>query len=194
MASATPIFYALNLSIIVDFKGVFAPYFFMRKNATQAPPIYVQNATLDFPKQSTIITEPKMKGGMLMIMFESYNANPINNHVGDCTVRAISKALGQDWEKTYVDLAMEGLYLCDMPSANHVWGSYLRKKGFKRDIIPDTCPDCYTVRNFCEEHPNGTFILALINHVIAVINGHYYDTWDSGNEIPVYYWHREEAK
>jgi hypothetical protein len=79
-----------------------------------------------------------------------------------------------------------------MPSANNVWGAYLKGKGFKRNIIPTECPDCYTVRDFCREHPRGTFILALSTHVVAVINGDYYDTWDSGDETPIYYWFKEE--
>lgn len=80
----------------------------------------------------------------------------------------------------------------DMPSANAVWGTYLRGKGFVRQIIPDTCPDCYTVADFAMDHPSGTYILALSGHVVCVINGDWIDTWDSGGEIPLYYWHKEE--
>lgn len=122
--------------------------------------------------------------------FVSYNANPINNRVGDCTVRAISKALDQPWEDTYIELCLQGFMLCDMPSANAVWGAYLREKGFRRSIIPDECPDCYTVRDFCKDHQDGKFILALAGHVIAVVDGNYYDTWNSGDEIPLYYWYK----
>jgi hypothetical protein len=79
-----------------------------------------------------------------------------------------------------------------MPSANHVWGKYLRNKGFERKVIPDSCPDCYTVKDFCDDHPKGTYILAISGHVVTVIDGAYYDTWDSGDEIPIYYWQRKE--
>ena len=68
-------------------------------------------------------------------MWESYNPNPSLNRVGDCTVRAISKALRQDWETTYAELATYGFALCDMPNANWVWGSYLEDKGFYQSII-----------------------------------------------------------
>ena len=120
-----------------------------------------------------------------------FNANPIGKRVGDCTVRAISKATDQDWESTYSALAAEGFFLCDMPSANHVWGAYLRRKGYARSIIPDTCPDCYTVEDFCRDNPCGVYILALPSHVIAVIDGDWYDTWDSGQEVPIYFWERK---
>ena len=125
-------------------------------------------------------------------MYVSYNANPEGNKVGDCTVRAISMALNQPWEATYAGVAVEGMRMLDMPSANAVWGSYLRKKGCVREIIPNTGPDCYTVEDFCRDNPNGTYILALSGHVVAVIDGKYYDTWDSGDEIPIYYWCRKD--
>ena len=83
---------------------------------------------------------------------------------------------------------MEGLMLCDMPSSNEVWGSYLRKLGYKRIDIPNSCPACYTVRDFCIDNPVGEYLLATGSHVITVINGDYYDTWDSGDEIPAFCW------
>lgn len=124
-------------------------------------------------------------------MFVFYNPNPINNRVGDCTVRAISKALNQSWETTFIGLVLEGYMLCDMPSANHVWGAYLKRNGFVRDVLPNTCRDCYTVADFCKDHPAGTYILAIDGHVVCVCDGKFYDTWDSGNEIPIYYWRKE---
>lgn len=81
----------------------------------------------------------------------------------------------------------------DMPSANHVWGAYLRRCGFVRQIVPNECPDCYTVADFCCDHPEGLFVLAISGHVVAVEDGDWWDTWDSGNEIPVYYWMRKET-
>ena len=124
--------------------------------------------------------------------FVSYNPNPTGAKVGDCVVRALSKALGQKWEETYIDLCVEGCLKCDLPSANAVWGAYLRRKGFEREIIPNTCPDCFTVEDFCREHPSGMFVLALEGHVVTVVDGDYFDSWNSGNEPVLYYWYKEE--
>lgn len=124
-------------------------------------------------------------------MYSYYNENPRGKNVGDCTVRAISKATGKGWGETYLALAIEGYLESDMPSANAVWGSYLRRAGYKRYMIPDTCPDCYTVGRFAYEHPTGTYILALSGHVVCVQDGTIFDSWNSENEIPLYFWQKE---
>lgn len=124
--------------------------------------------------------------------FVKFNPNPEHNIVGDCTVRAISKITGETWDDTYVGLSLEGYMLKDMPSSNHVWGSYLRENGFRRYAIPNSCPECYTIREFTQEHPDGEYLLATGSHVVAVVNGNYFDTWDSGDEVPVFYWVKEE--
>lgn len=120
-----------------------------------------------------------------------YNPNPQGNRVGDCTVRALCKATGRDWEEIYAALSAYGFAHADMPSANHVWGAYLRKNGFRRHLVDDCGQDVYTVRDFCEDHPRGTFVLALDSHVVCVVDGDYYDSWDSGSDTPIYYWTKE---
>lgn len=61
-------------------------------------------------------------------MWTHYNPNPAGRNVGDCTVRALSKALDQDWYTTYLGLCVEGGLMGDMPSANATWGAYLRRQ------------------------------------------------------------------
>lgn len=123
-------------------------------------------------------------------MWREYNPNPAAKRVGDCTVRALTKVTGKDWDTVFTGLVLHGYSLCDMPSSNHVWGAYLRAIGFVRRVISDECPDCYTVADFCRDHPTGTYILAVSGHVVAVDQGDWYDAWDSRDEIPIYYWER----
>ena len=122
--------------------------------------------------------------------FIFYNPNPEGNLVGDCVIRAISKATNQSWEQTFKGVVETAFQLKDMPSSNYVWAAYLRKLGFSKHIIPDSCPDCYTIRHFAQEHPRGIFILGTGTHVVCVANGNYYDSWDSGDEVPIYYFQR----
>ena len=117
-----------------------------------------------------------------------YNPNPTNQRVGDCAVRALSKALGKEWEDTYVGLAAEGLYYHDMPSSDYVWGMFLRKYGFEQKGIPSICPQCTTIKKFAEDHPTGRYVVKAQNHTVAVVDGNYYDSWDSGDEIALFYW------
>ena len=44
--------------------------------------------------------------------------------------------------------------------------------------------------DFAAEHPDGTYILALATHVVCVRDGDWLDTWDSGDETPLYYWEK----
>lgn len=121
-----------------------------------------------------------------------YQPNPAGRAVGDCTVRALSKALGQTWEETYVGLALEGFAKGDLPNADDVWGKYLRDRGFVRNFIPDDCPDCYTVERFAQDHQEGTYVLSMPGrHVLTVVDGVIYDSWDSSMEVPTYYFSKE---
>lgn len=121
-------------------------------------------------------------------MYVYFNPNPARNIVGDCVIRACVKLLNLSWVEVYMGICTEGASMYDMPSSNAVWSSYLQKKGCKRCIIPNTCPECYTVKDFCLDFPRGRYLLATGSHAIAVVNGDYYDTWDSGDEIPAFYW------
>ena len=125
-------------------------------------------------------------------MYIKLNVNPVCRRGDDCTVRAIATALDKTWEQVYVDLCVYGLKEYDMPSSNHVWGAYLLDKGWKRKMVPNSCPLCYTVKQFADEHPEGRYILALHGHVVACVNGCYMDSWDSGLEPVVYYWEKED--
>ena len=124
--------------------------------------------------------------------YKFYNPNPAGRFVGDCTVRAICKLTDQDWDSVYAGTTFEGFLRKDMPSGNATWGAYLVRKGYRRSFIPDNMLGYYTVKDFCSDHPVGKFLLALDQHVVTVVDGNYYDTWDSGNELPIYYWMKGE--
>ena len=123
--------------------------------------------------------------------YQNENPNPQGKNVGDCTVRAICLAKDQAWEKVYLDLCIQGYMLSDMPSSNDVWGKYLTDKGWRYRRLQDTCPFCYTVKDFCEDHDKGTFIVGTGTHVVCIMDGDYYDAWDSGDKVPLFYFERE---
>lgn len=138
-----------------------------------------------------------------------YNPNPENNDDIDCVVRAICKLMDLDWEDAYMDICIEGLYMHRIPIGNSVWSSFLLRNGYTMYKIPDTCPYCYTVKDFCVDHPYGRYLLGVVvshpyrfntmdsgrqitsNHAVTVVDGNYYDAWNSGGEVPLYYWTKE---
>jgi hypothetical protein len=109
--------------------------------------------------------------------------------IGDCVIRSCSAALDKSWDEVYIDLATEGFFLKDLPSANATWGSYLLSKGFKK-TIPERY--MYTVGDFAKDHPYGRYVLGTGTHAVAVVDGDVLDTWDSRNEIISYLWERED--
>lgn len=123
-------------------------------------------------------------------MYIEWNNNPVGKRVGDCSVRAISKALDVDWETAYAMIAANGFAMGDMPSSNSVWGAVLRQNGFQKKAIPNSCPDCFTFADFARDNPRGTFVLGTGSHVATVVDGDLYDSWNSSDEIPVFVWYK----
>lgn len=126
-------------------------------------------------------------------MWVEYNNNPLSRRVGDCAVRSVALALGVDWEEAYELISDAGYAMADMPSSDAVWSAVLRQHGFYRAAIPDTCPDCYTAEDFCNDHPHGTYVLAFGGHVATVVDGGLLmDTWDSSDLVPQYFFYRKD--
>jgi hypothetical protein len=127
-----------------------------------------------------------------------YNDNPFNLDTGDCVIRAISTALNYNWFMVHDELSFLSRKMADMPSSNRVWKQYLKEKGYAEEVIETHCPNCLTLIDFCRSHPQGRYILSTAEytkardnlivtgtHLVAVIDGDYYDTWDSGDDIPL---------
>ena len=125
--------------------------------------------------------------------YKEWNPNPAGRKVGDCSIRAVAKALGVSWETAYAMVTLNGFSMGDMPSSDSVWGATLRQNGFYRTSIPDTCPDCYSVADFCRDNPEGVYVLGFGGHVATVVDGDLYDSWDSSSEIPQFVWYRKDG-
>lgn len=108
-------------------------------------------------------------------------------------MRAVAKALNTDWETAYAMICSNGYQMGDMPSSDSVWGAVLRQHGFYRKTLPNRCPDCYAVEDFCLDHPEGVYVLGFGGHVATVVDGNLYDSWDSRREIPIYMWYEKEG-
>ena len=117
-------------------------------------------------------------------MYKKYNPNPRGNeHAGDCVIRAIAKAMDKTWETVFVELSLAGFFSGDWGNSNNVSDHYLTYPDFKRYI----CPTCTTVAEFANSHKDGTYILGTGTHAVTVVDGAYFDSWDSGQEMPIYF-------
>jgi hypothetical protein len=133
---------------------------------------------------------PKIGGRRKEKMYVHCNPNPLGKATGDCVVRAIAIATNRSWREAYRAVCRQGEIDCDMPSNNSVWGNMLRSEGFREFLLPEACPRCVTVRAFSEMYPEGVYVIGTGSHAVAVIDGDWYDAWDSGDEVPSYFWRR----
>jgi len=119
-------------------------------------------------------------------LFEYYQPNDkdLKDRYGDCTIRALSKALNVTWLEAF-DLMIP---LCREEQVSNIFDAPAKveqgivcRLGFKYTGISNkkgtTRP---TVWKFAKDHPTGTYILNVANHEVACVDGKYYDTWDCG--------------
>lgn len=122
-----------------------------------------------------------------------FNPNPYGKTVGDCTVRALCAIENLSWMDAYMQLCFTGGVIGDMPDANETMRRLLLSLGYSRHFVQNTCPDdCYTIRDFCKDHPTGRYLVNVGRHVVGIVNGDYYDTGDSGNDVAQYYYTKEK--
>ena len=114
------------------------------------------------------------------------NDKDLKDRYGDCTIRALSKALNVSWieaYKTTIPLCIEyqtpnifnlprELEKEAMSKLGFTYYGISNKKGTKRP----------TIKEFAKTHQTGCYILNVANHEVACVDGKYYDTWDSGNK------------
>lgn len=121
-------------------------------------------------------------------MWIKINPNPGRKNVPDCVIRAICVALGKQWIEVFWELSRIAAENFSVTCDDNIWGRYLYQYGFAPFVLPDYCPRCTTIREFCNWFPTGTYIIGTGSHAVAVINGNYYDNWDSGDQIPTFFW------
>ena len=120
------------------------------------------------------------------------NPNPCRREEPDCVVRAICLATGKSWHEVHSELCRLSSERCTMPSVNWLWELYLRKHGFEKFLLPETCPSCVTVREFARRYLDGTYIIGTGSHAVCIRDGDWLDTWDSSDEVPTYFFRRKE--
>ena len=120
--------------------------------------------------------------------YRFYNAIPLKIRTEDCTVRTLSKILNISWDSAFDILSKMAKSMGVMPSDKNVFSAVMRMNGFYRENLPNFLQEDYSVKDFSEDNPNGRYVLCTDNHVVPVINGTYFDTYDSGDEYVMWFW------
>lgn len=111
-------------------------------------------------------------------MYKFYNANTNGNFVNDCVIRAISVAENKSWGDTYDELSRiakkNGILLDDVNFVEPLLDSrYIRVRTYFSETVGD----------FVEDHPIGTYLITMSNHITVSKNGVIYDTFDCRERI-----------
>lgn len=132
--------------------------------------------------------------------FKYYQPNDkdLKDKYGDCTIRALSKALNCSWLEAFdITIPFCREYQCSnifnlpceiereiMKQIGFAYTGVSNRKGGKRP----------TVKSFALSHSTGTYILNVANHEVAVVDGIYYDTWDCGDKSLYGYYTKVETQ
>lgn len=126
-----------------------------------------------------------------------YNANTHGKNVGDCVKRGLSLAYRMDYDKIASELnkikRQVGYGAYNLQS---IYFRFIRAMGDEVQNLPSG--KHVTVELFAEEHPNGTWLVITApsedkaergssNHILPIINGTIYDSWDSTKQFVTKY-------
>lgn len=112
------------------------------------------------------------------------NKKDLRDKYGDCTIRALSKALDCTWLEAF-DLMIPICRKAQVPNIffaeAKVRNPLVESLGFKYTGISNRKGTKRpTVDEFAKDHPHGIYICNVANHEVTIVDGRYYDTWDSG--------------
>lgn len=117
------------------------------------------------------------------------NKMDLKDEYGDCVIRALTKVTGKAWEDVFDDLVPIARKLQCMPNGKPCYKAYLESNGFVYHGVSNAKGTKRpTVDRFSKDHTIGTYFARVAHHVIAIIDGVYYDTWDSGECSMYGYW------
>lgn len=131
--------------------------------------------------------------------YRYYQPNSLDpkHKYGDCTIRALTMALNLTWLEAFdVCIPFCRKYQCsnifDTPVETRK--AIMRELGFYYTGVSNSKGSKRpTVAQFAANHPEGTYVLVVASHIVAVKDGFYYDTWDSGRKSLYGYFTYSEA-
>ena len=103
----------------------------------------------------------------------------------------MTKVTNKSWLEVFDDLVPISRKLQCMPNSKIAYEKYLRNNNFEyRGISNKKGTRKPTVESFADTHRVGIYLVRVASHVVAIVDGIYYDTWDSGHKSIYGYWEK----
>lgn len=119
------------------------------------------------------------------------NKKDLKDDYGDCVIRSLTKALDMEWLDIFDEMQPMSREMQVPFNCRPCYEKYIESKGLKYYGISNKKGSKRpTVESFAKEHKEGTYILRVAHHLVTVVNGYYYDTWDCGKKSLYGYWER----
>lgn len=140
--------------------------------------------------------------------YEYYNPNPKKRfrrdgkpmgwHKGDCTTRALAKALDCTWKEAFQKQCDEAMKQCDNTKATSVTNAVLLANGFRKGVIDIDWIKKYhqrptvarLVNDVCKQLGNRKLVISCTHHLVAAEGDTIYDTWNSGKQTAWTFWYK----
>ena len=120
------------------------------------------------------------------------NTKDLKDNYGDCVIRALTKVMNKSWMEVFNDMIPVCVEFQALHNNKVVYETYLKNKGFiYTGISNKKGTKRPTVESFNKDHKTGSYFVIVANHVVTVMNGQYFDTWDCGEKSLYGYWSKE---
>ncbi len=114
-------------------------------------------------------------------MYKYYNPHPNGKRVGDCVKRAFTLATGWDYRDVSITLNRIKRELNQTKyNDNKVWREFVKRQKWGKISFPaikgQRRMDGF---QFTNQFKEGTYVLRMAKHLVTVVDGVLYDSWDS---------------
>lgn len=112
---------------------------------------------------------------------------------GDCVVRCLTKVMNKSWLEVFDELVIYAREIQCMPNDKLCYEKYLREHGFTYTGISNKKGSKRPmVYEFAHDNKHSTCVLVLANHLVACVDGIFYDTWECSHKCLYGYWSKVE--
>ncbi len=118
------------------------------------------------------------------------NPHPQGKLVNDCVKRAITIASGRNYRDIKIELnRFKQVTGAKVFNERNNWRKYIESIGWKPlTFVAVKGHPRIKVNDFCSIYREGTYLLQVSKHVVAVIDGQFYDTWDCRHKMVYKAW------